>query len=91
MQLESAPIYCACMYQKYLDPVIQQFTTGEHYKGLFEAKKEYFERAGIVYEDDAEYENRMTTFLDWYIFDRPLPGIDLPPIKYFYHNSRDKF
>jgi hypothetical protein len=79
------------MYQKYLDPVIQMFTTGDYYKEVFNAKQEYFDRAGVVYEDDQEYENRMSTFMDWYIFDRELPGIDLPPIKFYFRKMKESF
>ncbi len=49
------------------------FTTGDYYKEVFQAKQEYFEKAGVVYEDDDEFENRMCIFMDWYIFDRDLP------------------
>lgn len=79
------------MYQKYLDPVITMFTTGDYYQEVFNAKQEYFEKAGVVYEDDAEYENRMCTFMDWYIFDRDLPTRDLPPIKYYFRLKKDEF
>ncbi|MBI3542307.1 MAG: hypothetical protein HY075_03395 [Deltaproteobacteria bacterium] len=79
------------MYQKYLDPVIEMFTTGEYYKEVFQAKQEYFERAGVVYEDDGEFENRMCTFMDWYAFDRELPAIDLPPIKFYFRKNKDLF
>lgn len=79
------------MYQKYLDPVVEMFTTGEYYKEVFQAKQEYFERAGVVYEDDNEFENRMCTFMDWYAFDRELPSIDLPPIKYYFRKNKDLF
>jgi len=79
------------MYQKYLDPVIEMFTTGEYYKEVFQAKQEYFERAGVVYEDDGEFENRMCTFMDWYVFDRELPAIDLPPIKFYFRKNKDLF
>lgn len=78
-------------YQKYLDPVIEMFTTGDFYKEVFNAKKEYFDLAGVIYEDDEEFENRMCIFMDWYIFDRELPGIDLPPIKYFYRQKEPGF
>lgn len=78
-------------YQQYLDPVLAQFTSGDYYPEVFRAKQEYFERAGVVYEDDAEYENRMSTFTDWYIFDRELPQLDLPPIKYFFRQNKDRF
>lgn len=78
------------MYQKYLDPVIEEFTTGEYYREVYNAKHEYFDKAGIVYEDDAEFEQRMCIFMDWYIFDRDLPGVDLPPIKYYFRKNKDR-
>ena len=33
----------------------------------------------------------MSTFMDWYIFDRELPGIDLPPIKFYFRKMKDSF
>lgn len=79
------------MYQKYLEPIIDDFTTGEYYREVYSAKQEYFDKAGIVYEDDTEFEQRMCIFMDWYIFDRDLPGVDLPPIKYFFRKNKDRF
>jgi hypothetical protein len=79
------------MYQKYLEPIIEDFTTGEYYREVYNAKLEYFEKSGIVYEDDGEFEQRMCIFMDWYIFDRDLPGVDLPPIKYFFRKNKDRF
>lgn len=79
------------MYQKYLEPIIEEFTTGEYYREVFMAKQEYFEKAGVVNEDDVEFEQRMCIFMDWYIFDRDLPGVDLPPIKYFFRKNKDRF
>ena len=75
--------------QKRLEPLIQEFTTGDYYPEVYRAKQEFFERSGIVYEDDSEFEQRMNLFMDWYIFDRDLPGVDLPPIRYYVrrHNS----
>jgi hypothetical protein len=29
--------------------------------------------------------------MDWYIFDRDLPGVDLPPIKYYFRKNKDRF
>ncbi len=78
-------------YQKYLDPILEEYTTGEYYREVFEAKQEYFEKAGVVYEDDIEFEQRMCIFMDWYIFDRDLPGVDLPPIRHFFRKSRSNF
>ena len=77
--------------QNKLEPVIQEFTTGEYYSEVFKAKEEFFERAGVVYEDDAEFEQRMNLFMDWYIFDRDLPGVDLPPIRYYIRKNASRF
>lgn len=79
------------MYQKYLEPVIEEFTTGEYYREVYNAKQEYFDKAGVVYEDDSEFEQRMSIFMDWYLFDRDLPGVDLPPIKYYFRKNKDLF
>jgi hypothetical protein len=78
-------------YEAYLEPIIEEFTTGEYYGQVFQAKEEYFKRAGEVFEDDAEFEQRMCIFMDWYIFDRDLPGIDLPPVKYYFRKHREGF
>lgn len=79
------------MYQKYLDPIIEEFTTGEYYREVYNAKHEYFEKAGIVYEDDGEFEQRMSIFMDWYLFDRDLPGVDLPPVRTYFKKNKDRF
>lgn len=79
------------MYQKYLEAIIEEFTTGEYYREVYNAKLEYFDKAGIVYEDDVEFEQRMCIFMDWYLFDRDLPGVDLPPIKYYFRKNKDRF
>jgi hypothetical protein len=75
-------------FESALEPVIEEFTTGEYYREVYNAKKEFFDRAGIVYEDDAEYDQRMSIFMDWYLFDRDLPGVDLPPVRYYFRKHR---
>ncbi len=77
--------------QKKLEPVIREFTTGDYYPEVFRAKEEFFDRAGVVHEDDAEFEQRMNLFMDWYLFDRDLPGVDLPPIRYFVRQKQANF
>lgn len=79
------------MYQKYLEPVVEEFTTGEYYREVYNAKHEFLEKAGVVHEDDVEFEQRMCIFMDWYIFDRDLPGVDLPPMKYYFRKNKDRF
>jgi len=79
------------MYKKYLEPIIEEFTAGEFYREVYLAKQEYFEKTGVVYEDDREFEQRMCIFMDWYIFNRDLPNVDLPPIKYYFRKHREQF
>jgi len=78
------------MFQKYLDPIIDHYTTGAYYAEVYRAKREYFEKAGLVHEDNPEYELRMNSFVDWYLYDRDLPGVDLPPIKHFFRKNRER-
>jgi len=70
---------------------MREFTTGDYYAEVFRAKEEFFERAGVVHEDDAEFEQRMNLFMDWYMFDRDLPGVDLPPIRYYIRKNQATF
>jgi len=79
------------MYQKYLEPIVETFSSGEYYREVYLAKQEYFDKAGVVYEDDVEFEQRMCIFMDWYLFDRDLPGVDLPPVKYYFRKQKDHF
>lgn len=79
------------MYEKFLEPVIFEFTTGDYYKEVYKAKQEYFEKAGVVHEDHPEFENRMCAFMDWYLFDRDIPNIDLPPMRLYYKRNFDRF
>src|SRR3954468_874015 len=45
------------------------------------AREEYCERAGKMFNDDAElFEGRMASFLEWYVLERPLAGIGLTPV-----------
>ena len=47
---------------------------------IAEAREDYFNRAGKVFEDDAElFEGRVASFLEWYVLERPLPG-ERPPV-----------
>ena len=52
----------------HLERVLTHYTSGRHYEMLLEAKDEYFNLTGQVNEDDEDYELRMNSFNDWYIF-----------------------
>jgi len=65
------------------DQLAEVFTTGEFYSAVHSAKLEFFEKAGTVSEEDTEFEMRMASFMEWYLIDRDLPKIDLPPVSYY--------
>lgn len=78
------------MLETYYDKLVEFFTVGDYYQGVYNAKQEFFEKAGVVYEEDPEYESRMCIFMDWYLFDRDIPGVDLPPVKLYLRTHKDQ-
>lgn len=79
------------MLKNYYDLLVEEFTTGKYYREVYNAKQEFFDKAGVIYEDDSEYESRMCIFMDWYLFDRDLPGVDLPPVKLYARSHRQEW
>ena len=64
-----------------LDRLAERYSEREHKLEAMRAREEYFDRAGKVFDDDAElFEARMASFLEWYVLDRPLAGIGLTPV-----------
>jgi len=57
-------------YQPYLDQLIAHASAEERKPDLLSAKAEYFQRTGEIFEDDKQFEMRMASFLDYYLFDR---------------------
>jgi len=78
-------------YLNYLEPLIQKFTSGEYQREVCQARIEYFEKAGAVYEEDHEFEPRMDIFIDWYLFDRNLSHLNLSPIQLYYEENKNCF
>src|SRR4051812_4811225 len=61
-----------------LDRLAERYSEREHKLEAMRAREEYFDRAGKVFDDDAElFEGRMASFLEWYITERPFK--DGPP------------
>lgn len=52
----------------HLDKVLSLYTQGQHFTDLKEAKDKYFSLTGKLDEDKDEFESRMNSFNDWYIF-----------------------
>jgi hypothetical protein len=79
------------MYQQYLDRVVA-FATGPGFQDeVALARKEFFTRTGgEVFEDDRSVESRLASFLDWYLFDRPLRAQGVPPVEAFLIDQADQ-
>lgn len=52
----------------HIDKVLSYYTQGDFFTDLKEAKEKYFSLTGKVDEDKEEFESRMNSFNDWYIF-----------------------
>lgn len=74
-------------YQACLNTIIEYFSTGDFYREIYNAKKEYFNIYGVINEDDPDYENKMDLFLGWYLFDRHLTGYDISPVLLYYRRN----
>jgi hypothetical protein len=65
-----------------LDRLAERYSAGEHKIEAMRAREEYFERAGKVFDDDAElFEGRMASFLEWYVLERPFRGGPPPVVR----------
>ena len=77
--------------QKCVEKVIEEFTVGDYFREIYEAKKNYFENVGTVAEDDPDFENRMDLFMGWYLFDRPLNVEQLSPVQLYFRKNMETF
>ncbi|HEV3031494.1 MAG TPA: hypothetical protein VG319_07605, partial [Polyangia bacterium] len=63
-----------------IDRLAERWSAGEHKVTAMRARDEYFERAGKVFDDDAElFDGRMASFLEWYVLERPCAD-GAPPV-----------
>lgn len=58
------------MFHGLYDEMVQFASEGPLADELSRAKVEYFERTGELFESDPNFERRMASFLEWYVFDR---------------------
>lgn len=61
------------MFHGHYDAILKFSSEGELSEELARAKVEYFERTGELFESDENFERRMASFLEWYVFDREIP------------------
>jgi hypothetical protein len=67
-----------------LDRLVELATAEPYKEQVVAARAEFFaRRGGEVFEDDKSMESRLASFLEWYVFDRPLDGKGVPPSEVF--------
>ena len=75
-------------YQPFLDK-LTSFASSETRKAdLLAAQAEYFALTGEIYEDDKQFEMRMASFLDFYLFDRRSPLTGKTPAQEYYDEQQ---
>ena len=77
------------MLKESLNQLIDIATSGDYSSNILDARKEYQSIAGNIYEDDKSYENRMSLFLEWYIFDRINLDTDQTLIEILLQRNKD--
>lgn len=62
--------------QKTLDDLLSFATEMDNSSGLRQGREFYFGKIGQVFEDEPDFDQRMSTFLEWYIFDHKSGGAE---------------
>lgn len=67
---------------KLIDRLAVEYAEIPHRGEIEQAREDYFDRAGKVFEDDAElFEGRVASFLEWYVLERPLASGKAPVMR----------
>lgn len=82
--MSQAPKWKEC-----LEKALVEYSTGEHLKPMLEAKKIYFDKTGMAHEEEEDYEARMSSFNNWYLFEFRYPHWHLPAIQMYLEESVD--
>ncbi|HVZ71653.1 MAG TPA: hypothetical protein VHJ20_04700 [Polyangia bacterium] len=65
-----------------IDRLAERFSSGPLKLAAMRAREQFFERAGKVFDDDAElFEGRMASFLEWYVLERPQDNGGVRPVE----------
>ena len=68
------------MFEALIDRLVAHYTGPQFRDEVVQAKRDFFEDAGLIGDDTNQFEVRMAQFLDWYIFSRDLSETHLPPV-----------
>lgn len=74
------------IYEELIERMLNYYTGSSYTAEVAEAKREFFEQAGILDEASEYFESRMAQFLDWYLFTRELSKVHLTPVQLMCEN-----
>lgn len=68
-------------YDLLVEKMMNHFAGPSFSEEVAEAKREFFDRAGILDEMATDFEMKMSQFVDWYLFSRPLRETQKSPVQ----------
>lgn len=78
------------MIQPQLDKVAAWATGPERQEEILRAREEFRLRTGEFHEEDRTFEARMALFLEYFLFDRPLEDLGVPPVQAYLDRHREE-
>jgi len=75
------PMITPSQFEQSYHKLIQHFTQPQFSEDLILGRREFFENAGTLDENKANFSLRMNQFYDWYFLTRPLRGYMRPPVQ----------
>jgi len=69
------------MVREYLEKLWERLSVPDIAAEMPEARREFLARTGEVIEEDPSFDVRMASFLDWFLFERPLHNSRLTPLE----------
>ncbi len=70
-------------YQAWLDELVAWAMPESRKAEILPARAAYFEKSGEIFDDDKQFEGRMASFLEHFVFDRPAES-GLTPARTYY-------
>lgn len=59
------------IYESVIEKLMNHYAGTSFSDEVTDAKREFFDRAGILDEASGDFESKMSQFVDWYLFSRP--------------------
>jgi len=78
------------MFHSLYEDVVKFASEGDLREELKTARAEYEQRTGQLLESDIDFERRIAAFLEWYVLDRPLAAIGVPPVVLYLNSHSDR-